>query len=64
MEDEELYSMKLHDEKELWSNLYVMRVPGGWIYRQDTEQAGGHWMTSATFVPFSDEFNAMNNAEK
>lgn len=57
MEDnKKLYVMKLHEVIELWCGCSVLRVAGGWLYRFDNEQVGGHWTTSAVFVPFNDEF--------
>lgn len=51
-----IYEMDLHDEIQLWQGFYVVRVPGGWIYRNDTEQVGGHYASATTFVPFNTEF--------
>ena len=56
MTNEQLYKMDLHDEIELWAGLYILRVSGGWIYRPDMEQVGGHWMSSSIFVPLNSEF--------
>jgi hypothetical protein len=54
MSKEDLYNMDLHEETELWRGCCVMRVPGGWLYRFENEQAGGHWTTSTAFVPNDD----------
>ncbi len=53
---DKLYNMDLHDELEIWKGMYVIRVPGGWIYRNDMEQAGGTWQDSSVFVPFDNEY--------
>ena len=52
----DIYKMDLHDDVTLWGTADVVRVPGGWIYRFDTEAEGG-WRQSCVFVPYSDEFN-------
>jgi len=51
MSEENLYNMDLHEDIELWQGCRVIRVPGGWLYRFDNEQADGHWTTSTAFVP-------------
>lgn len=56
IEIKKLYAMELHDELEVWRGLYAIRVPGGWIYRHDQEQVGGHRQATTTFVPFDTEF--------
>lgn len=51
MDMKDLLEMKLHDEIEPWKGFRIVRVPGGWLYLTDNEQAGGHWQTSQSFVP-------------
>lgn len=46
----ELYNMKLHEELKIDSEIYVLRVSGGWIYRF---YEGG---VKNTFVPYNNEF--------
>lgn len=52
MNDVELGQMKLHEEIQVCTNLFVRRVLGGWIYRQEYEIAGGHFACNQVFVPF------------
>ncbi len=54
--DVELYNMGLHDELEILKGMSVIRVPGGWIYRNYMEQVGGTWQASSVFVPFDNEY--------
>lgn len=49
-----LYAMDLHDELQEGSNLFIMRVPGGWIYNYFNSENGEP--ICATFVPFHNEF--------
>ena len=55
--NQDVYEMKLHDEIEIWSGAFAIRVPGGWLYRFDQEAEGGLWRQSCAFVPYSDEFS-------
>jgi len=55
MENEELYEMELHEEKQVTLGLYVIRVPGGWIYRSEASN-NDNWTISTTFIPFNNEF--------
>ena len=50
-----IYKMKLHDELELHNSLHILRVPGGWIYRNDCENGTGGWSMTSVFVPFNGE---------
>ncbi len=56
MKNREIYSMELFDEVELGPASSFVRVPGGWIYREIDEQAGG-WTTAVAFIPYDREFN-------
>ena len=51
-----IYEMELHDEISIGSSFCVLRVPGGWIYKEYDEQVGGHMQTTMTFVPYHNEF--------
>jgi hypothetical protein len=51
-----IHGMELHEEVSPNHQHRIVRVPGGWIYYSDNEQAGGHWQTTSTFVPFNNEF--------
>lgn len=53
MNIKEMLEMKLHDEQKLCGILFVMRVPGGWIYRE-IKNAGNStsaMCVTAVFVP-------------
>lgn len=54
----ELYDMKLNDELAMDKYCDVLRVPGGWIYKQVTECGSGGYTCSMCFVPFDNEFQA------
>lgn len=58
MSDQQIYSMTLHDELELWQGLEVLRVPGGWIYKEWRENGTGGVDMCTTFVPYHNEFEA------
>ena len=58
MSDQQIFTMNLHDELELWHGLEVLRVPGGWVYKSWTENATGGIDMSTTFVPYHTEFEA------
>lgn len=42
-----LYKMELHEIIEMKINIYILRVPGGWLYVTNEHPV---------FVPFNDEF--------
>ena len=44
----DIYNMRLHEWLQFNNALFVIRVAGGWIYRQDN---------SMVFVPYNNEFN-------
>lgn len=46
-----IFNMKLHDKYEVDRHVYVLRVPGGWIYYRCTSSG-----MTGVFVPFNDEF--------
>jgi len=57
MKNPKIYEMQLHDETYLGDDLFVTRVPGGWVYTQVvTEGSGDQNVRFAVFVPFSKEF--------
>ena len=55
-----IYNMELHEEVSVSSSLYILRVPGGWMYKQYQSElgtdVGAYSLLSMTFVPFSEEF--------
>ena len=58
--DKEIYNMKLgdrlkveRDTKSCGINIFIIKVPGGWIFSQNTTLAGE---LTSTFVPFNNEF--------
>jgi hypothetical protein len=52
---ENMYKLNLHDSiKFSESGLYILRVPGGWIYLQDRANSMGTDLMC--FVPFNNEF--------
>lgn len=57
MKDQELYSMKMHQVKELDAYTVVRRVPGGWIYTSEFEDMNAAWHVNSTFVPYIEKNN-------
>jgi len=55
-----IYDMELHEEVEVTTSLYILRVPGGWMYKQYhsslSVDVGAYSLLSMTFVPYSEEF--------
>jgi hypothetical protein len=55
MTEEELKSMKLHEQLYLNSNLKILRVYGGWIYifskKVHCSAVGEQYTMTTTFVP-------------
>src|SRR5690554_5222964 len=47
-----IYDLKLHEEYFFHNLLFVLRVPGGWIYNHTDNNK----VLSSTFVPFNNEF--------
>jgi hypothetical protein len=45
-----IYNLKLHESVEIGNGWTVMRVPGGWIYRNYYHEA------TCAFVPLNNEF--------
>jgi len=61
----QIYKLELHDTFDAGGNLYVTRVPGGWLYESMAEQVGGHFASAITFVPFDNEFQkVIDNKEE
>ncbi len=54
MTPETLYSMELHEVHDVNPLMDVMKVAGGWIYTQYSDETG--LATLATFVPMHNEF--------
>jgi hypothetical protein len=52
---EKMYDMGLNDTIGTY-NGEITRVPGGWIYRTDSENGAGGYDVTSCFVPWSDEF--------
>lgn len=55
----EIYAMNLHERLFVGSEIQVHRVPGGWIYELYSDVDGEP--TAATFVPFHNEFMAVES---
>jgi len=51
---ETLYGMALHEIFYIRAHISVMRVPGGWIYREYYEPSEG--TDISVFVPYNNEF--------
>lgn len=51
-----LYGMKLHECKELWKGMEVVRVPGGWLYNTYQENGTGGYDQTMCFVPYNNEY--------
>ena len=48
-----IYLMKLHEETKITDFLFVIRVPGGWIYlMREVDYSLEH----SIFVPYHNEF--------
>ena len=56
MSTRSIYKIELHEEMEVGANLYVTRVPGGWIYKHTSVSINDAWNLSTVFVPFNKEF--------
>lgn len=54
---QDIYRMTQHEDLDLWDSCYVLRVPGGWIYRVEFRDHDGRLYLNSTFVPYSDEFS-------
>lgn len=46
-----IYNMALHEDLRVDQYVYVLRVPGGWVYQNYLNDS-----MSSVFVPFSNEF--------
>lgn len=62
--ENDIYKLKLHECIKITTNnlglynIYITRVPGGWIYKYDGKDVG-------VFIPFNNEFmNKDNNIIK
>ena len=69
-EEKNIYNLKLHEEMHFENGRFVMRVPGGWIYKfynantiafpdskkiqTHTHKIDSHYEN--VFVPYNDEF--------
>lgn len=47
----EMYSMKLNGMLKIHKDLFVLRVPGGWIYQEWHQIRNDEWACSMCFVP-------------
>jgi hypothetical protein len=52
-----IYELKLHESMSIDEDLWVLRVPGGWVYRFYEESRN---KTERIFVPFDCEFQYNN----
>ncbi len=57
--EKSIYDLKLHEGVRTQFGIFIMRVPGGWIYDcwdfgRDKYKQGG------TFVPFNNEFQRVS----
>ncbi len=52
-----IYKMKLHDRIKLKETLYVLRVPGGWIYETRYKFGKDVIKINTVFVPYVSESN-------
>lgn len=57
-EEKTIYDMKLHERMNA-GDLYVTRVPGGWIYEtlEYNQDSDRYFISATTFVPFHNEFH-------
>jgi len=53
-EAEDLFTMKMHEERNVSLFITVMRVPGGWIYTQQIQICNAeNYLPTSTYVPES-----------
>lgn len=50
--EKDIYKMKLHEQIKTSNNLFITRVPGGWLYASPC----GEDVYQESFVPFHNEF--------
>jgi len=50
-----IYELELHEELRIVPDLYIIRVPGGWIYCTTNDNLN---FASSTFVPYNNEFES------
>lgn len=56
-----LHALGLHEQLEMQAEgMFIMRVPGGWIYNQIESFEGQAMSLPPVFVPYNDEFKALN----
>jgi len=60
--DEVIYGMKLNQTEQVDKDVWVRRVPGGWLYETCVETGTGGYSLSTCFVPYDNEFDARNLA--
>lgn len=56
MSDKTIYDLKLHEELKIKDDLFVVRVPGGWLYQAYTENE-----INSVFVPYYVEVKNTHN---
>ena len=54
--DKNIYNLSLHEGCLVDDDLWILRVPGGWIYRCLENE-------TSVFVPFNNEFQKAEAAE-
>ena len=61
MSGKNIYDLNLNEEICLYNNkdtnnecLYIMRVPGGWVYRNSAYRSGNYFFSSV-FVKYKDK---------
>jgi hypothetical protein len=56
----DIYELKL-GQHSVHNNLYITRVPGGWVFEVIASIEENAVSPSICFVPYSDEFEKENN---
>ena len=59
MKEKTVYNLKLHEGINLPFGIFVMRVPGGWIY--DCWDHEKDSFKQGTFIPYNNEFYIHTN---
>lgn len=54
-----IYDMGLHEEISMGAGSCVMRVSGGWIYKEWEDNGTGGLDMCNTFVPYNNEFQEL-----
>ncbi|MEH6406655.1 MAG: hypothetical protein V7767_05180 [Leeuwenhoekiella sp.] len=63
-----IYELELHESLKVYESsnteIFVIRVPGGWIYDISKDKKSGKSYTHTNFVPFHKEFKEKSRSTK